>query len=245
MTESHIVRHSLGRWTGRDSGFLNPSSLQSIHLGLVEASGGSGTLSGLGWSSLGRANIVGRFDQLLSGRTRLKLDFDFSQDLAHTQRSATNIFPRSFVIEGYKMSFRGEYQQGDEQITGSWMIWAADWDVNKEPQSIFRRVVDQTLAYRSQYEQLSASPPRARWKAAIHAVLHDVRRSNLYWSHIKSRRDERSLILTYLYRQASSFTISDENRAALRASMATLSPEDGWSYLQRLKWAWLWTRVQA
>ncbi|VDC02913.1 unnamed protein product [Peniophora sp. CBMAI 1063] len=238
----------LGRWTGSDLGLPGPSSMQSIHLGLAETSGSSGTLVGYGWSSLGRTTIFGRFDDLLaSGRTRLKLDFDFGQDLAQTGKLAECILPRSSLLEGFKMSFRGEYEHGDdEHITGTWVMWASDWKPEKEPQVVFRRVPDWMFAYRSIYaELLATSSASGRWKAAIQTVLRYVRRRGISWAHLKARRDDRRMILTYFYRLANSVPLSEDELAALRNRMVILSPEDGWSYLQRLKWAHLWTRVHA
>lgn len=224
--------------------------MHSIHLGLEETSGSSGTIVGYGWSSLGRTKISGHFDDLLpSGRTRLKLDFDFGQDLAQTGKLAGRILPRSSLLEGYKMSFRGEYERGeDEHITGTWVMWASDWEPEKERPVVFRRVPDWMFAYRSiYYGELATTPPSARdrWKAAIHTVLQHVRRRGLSWAHIKARKDDRRVILTYFYRLACDVSISEDELVALRNRMIILSPEDGWSYLQRLKWAYLWTRVYA
>lgn len=206
---------------------------------------------------------------------RLHFDFQLGEVDAgdRDSRFKALLFPRPMESESYstRATFSGSYTPGDgEQLVGGWLVrpvrryfWDSDSDSDSDDDpSRPLRVLEGTFLSTMhrplsspQSARLSPSSSqldvmvkehntKTRWRSIIQKVILQSRGTPPLWVHLRSRRDERRTILSLFHRLLDS-SISEEQMAVLREHMSRLSPEDGWFYLMRLRWAYSWARTHA
>jgi hypothetical protein len=213
-----IALFSLGRWQGKEFGdnWRFSFSLQTIYLYLSKE---PKKLSGIYFGSQGRVDFSGSYE-LLSDSVSITLEFPFN-------------LPETY------MYFRGTYKQGiNESLIGSWSTSLDDvMRYSNGTELLYRRMPADYLSFYPSYLQLTERPAQVQCKFAIDAVLADVRRKVMSWSHLKKRRDLRAAFLELNTRRiyfGPSLTWDDFD--VLNECGSTISPLEGVFYSSRLRW---------